>query len=132
MKKILLCDDNFDLIHIWSQIIFEDYGISCFCTENAKDAIKVLTSQTEIALIFCDYNMPFETGASVFNFNKDQANLPFFMMSANLASSFDGIKDLMVNPLNGVLLKPWSQNTIDEIINTIFLQKEHADLQMFA
>lgn len=124
MKNILVCDDDTSIRQIVAMIIESEFDNPIVLASSASEAVNILKTNPNIGLIFCDFNMPGDTGALVFNYNIDAQNIPFYMMTGEYSETFKGVDNLKANPLNGVLQKPWAENELFNIINKVLISGE--------
>lgn len=107
MKKILLCDDEQDIREVIEMLIEMELDAEIQHAENGDEGIQKLESE-DFDLIVCDMNMPRVSGDEVFEFNKNNKNIPFLLLSGDASRdilNLDGF--LTVNPKNVVINKPW-------------------------
>lgn len=118
MKAILIADDEADLREILELNISMEFENPLLFVSNGSEAISVLKEKKdEIGLIICDYSMPVANGAKVFNYNKENQNVPFILLTGNLLEDCKDIQKFHEsNALNQVLNKPWDE---EALFNTI-------------
>ena len=75
-KKILLVDDEKDLLDMIRDILWSEGFFNVYTAENCKQALKIVEEQP-IALCILDVNLPDGNGFSLYN---DIRKLPLFFL----------------------------------------------------
>lgn len=121
MKSVLIADDEADLREILEMNISLDFDNPLILVQNGQEAISILEQKAdEIGLIICDYSMPIANGAKVFNFNKENKNIPFILLTGNVLEDCKDIENFYeTNVKNSVLNKPWDENSLLNAIKTV-------------
>ncbi len=65
MARVLIVDDEKDLLSLMSEFIGEDLGHNVVAVESADAAVSALTEPNGIDLMITDYRMPQRDGASL-------------------------------------------------------------------
>lgn len=120
MRKILICDDDRSIRQVIGLVISSEFDNEIVFATNANEAVEILKKDVNIGLIICDYNMPEESGAFVFNYNAGAANVPFVMLTGDLINSFPDIEKFKTNTINTILHKPWEEEELFDIIKIVF------------
>ena len=92
MRKILICDDDSSIRQVVGLVIESEFDNELVFATNAQEAVDILKKDINIGLVICDYNMPGNNGAVVFNYNAEATNLPFVMLTGDLVNSFPEIE----------------------------------------
>ena len=112
MKNVLICDDESDIRDVLEMLIELEFDVKITHATDGQDGIDKLSSQEQFDLIICDMNMPKKKGSDVFAFNKENKNIPFFLLSAE-ADDLSNFADFNgVNPKNNQICKPWKEDEL--------------------
>ena len=57
MAKVLVIDDNKDILNLISELLILD-GNAAITANNSKEALEVLVKEPKLDIILCDQNMP--------------------------------------------------------------------------
>lgn len=118
MKKILIADDQIDLLEVLSLTLESEFENEIVEVSSGNEAIDVLKTDANIGLIICDYKMDDGDGSDVFNYNKGAQNLPFILTSGRHFVDIKGLSDLyQVNSLNVFLQKPWDDQEFFDVVS---------------
>lgn len=109
-KKILLVDDEKELLHMVRDILLADGFLSVYSALNCSEALKIIKEQT-IALCVLDVNLPDGNGFSLYNDIRALSKAPVIFLTARgeaedkLLGLGMGADDYIVKPfLTGELL----------------------------
>jgi CheY-like chemotaxis protein len=117
-KKILIVDDEEDLREILEFHVESNFDNPIVFAHNGAHAVDVLNSDDDIGLIVCDYSMPVENGAFVFNHNINTKNVPFILLTGQeLKDCNDIIGFHESNEKNAVVKKPWQDEILLSVIS---------------
>jgi Response regulators consisting of a CheY-like receiver domain and a winged-helix DNA-binding domain len=115
MKKILIIEDNIDILENTAEIL-EIYNYQVFTAINGKEGIE-MAIKTKPDIILCDIMMPEMDGYAVLSTLQKNAELnqtPFIFLSAKTDGS--DLRKGMQLGANDYILKPF--NTVD-LLNAI-------------
>ncbi len=104
MNKILVCDDDKDIVKIIS-VYLSNEGYSVVCAYNGKEALSIL-EQEEIHLIILDIMMPEMDGINTAMKVRESYAMPIIMLSAK-SEDMDKIMGLNVGA-DDYLTKPFN------------------------
>jgi response regulator RpfG family c-di-GMP phosphodiesterase len=65
LSKILICDDEEDILEILSFCVADQIQSEIFHAKNGNEAINILNNSS-VDLLICDYNMPIKNGGDVY------------------------------------------------------------------
>lgn len=117
-KKILVVDDEVQILNVLSQFLDSDEYVFIGST-NGNDALKVL-QDVNVDLIITDYNMP-QMNGSEFSAKVRESNITcpiFYLTSVSNISRFQ--EDKKKYDVNGVILKPFTQDEVLKAIQGVF------------
>ncbi len=107
MKKVLLVDDELEILEILETLILSEVECEITKCSSGNQAISKLKESDQFDLILSDYNMPDGNGADLFKYNTDNKNLPFVFISGGYLEDYTDVKNFHeVNSLNFFIHKP--------------------------
>lgn len=105
--KILIIDDEIEIIEILSTLIESEVECEILKAESGKEAVSILDKHNDIDLILSDYNMPEGNGALVFEHNKKKGNIPFIFVSGGYLEDYNDVQNFYeANDKNAYIHKP--------------------------
>lgn len=114
MKKILIIDDNEDILSIFKESL-ADEGYDVSIANSGKKGIELINKK-QFDLLVTDINMPGISGIDILKKAKDHClNIPIILMSANyLPVDPDAVRKLGVN---AIISKTINDYDFCELIN---------------
>ena len=117
-SKILLVDDEDEILDILEILIESEFDVSTLRASSGNEAIALLKKQSDIDLVISDYSMNLGSGGDLFYYNKSNSNLPFLLVSGGFLQDYRDMSDLhSVNKLNGYVQKPIDEKELFSLIN---------------
>lgn len=118
--KLLLVDDETDILEIIKAIILSEYEIEILTATCGEKAIEILKSEDggSISGIISDYNMQDGNGAVVYQYNLNNRKIPFCLLTGGFLEDYKDLSGYQINPQSGQFLitKPIEE---EEVIRTI-------------
>lgn len=116
-EKILIIDDEIEIVNLIIMLFELDFEFKFEIAHSAQDGIDKLKQIEDIDLIICDYSMPGGKGSLVYDFNKENKNLPFFLFTGNDGTELDFFLDShkSLNNKNELIEKPDAAAIIDKV-----------------
>ncbi|OUR99972.1 hypothetical protein A9Q84_02770 [Halobacteriovorax marinus] len=111
MKKVLIVDDEPDILDILEILFESEFDNEIIRATSGNEAIKLLESDEAIEVIVSDFNMPNGTGGDLLKYNVENKNLPFVMCTSEFYEDFD---ESILEWLNCNLLNSYVQKPVDE------------------
>ncbi|OIQ20796.1 MAG: hypothetical protein BM556_02300 [Bacteriovorax sp. MedPE-SWde] len=119
--KILIVDDEVEIIDILTTLIESEVSCEVVTAETGNQAVSILESTSDIDLILSDYNMPDGNGATVFDHNRSNGNIPFVFVSGGYLEDYEDISSFYeVNEKNAYIHKPVDFEELITTINNVF------------
>jgi len=125
MKKILICDDDFDVREILSLIIESEFDNPIIKVSSGNQGIEKLKTEDNIGVVISDYHMPDGDGKVVIKYNSESSNLPLFLLTGEADEDLGAIEGLDSNPTSRVLFKPLDADILIENIAKALNQGDH-------
>jgi DNA-binding NtrC family response regulator len=126
-KKLLLVDDEPELLEILEIILKANFDLDIETAEDGLIAIDKIKSNTYDA-IFCDFTLAGANGMEVFQVNKSNNNHPFIIMSGeNIRTNENYQMFVDSNPANHYLEKPCFEADIVSSIEKLASDLEESD-----
>jgi DNA-binding NtrC family response regulator len=120
-KRILLIDDNHDLIETLSEFLEFKFKVNSYL--GAQEALAFLEQDPNIDLIICDYTMPMMTGAEFLkHLRKNGLLIPIIFLTGNV--SLDLAREALRLGAMDILDKPLNPSTLQDIIDRILMVEE--------
>lgn len=120
MKKVLIVDDETDILEILETLVSAEFNCDVVTAISGKDAVDKLKND-KFDLILSDYSMPNGNGAVVFNYNKDNGNIPFIFVSGGYLEDYVDITNFYtVNYLNSYINKPVDIDELNQKVSKVF------------
>jgi len=117
MLRILLVDDNEDLLEVLTVLLSLEAKFDIVACSNVSEAMNHLKERSDIDAIISDYNLQDGNGAELYAYNQTQNKLPFALFSAYLAEDCEGLDTLTSdNPLNRFIRKSVEEKKLFEFI----------------
>ncbi|MEL7656810.1 MAG: HDOD domain-containing protein [Bacillota bacterium] len=118
MKKILIVDDEVQILKSLSRLFFEtDYEI--YVAENGEDALELL-KEMEVNLVISDMRMPLMDGYELLSRIKAEHPNIIRIILSGYAEEASVFKAILHNIAKYYILKPWSNDDFLEHIRQIF------------
>ena len=111
MKKVLIVDDEPEILEIIEILLESEFNNKIVTAKSGNEAIEKLKSDQDIEVIVSDYNMPNGTGGDLLKYNVENRNLPFILCTSEFYDDFD---EEIIDWLNCNLLNSYIQKPIDE------------------
>lgn len=114
--NILVLDDELDLIEILQDDL-EELGHNVSCVNDPLKFSEIF-NQKKFDVVFCDHRMPKKDGFQVLKELREdlESEIPFFMITGSLDISESDVID---SKGNGVIVKPFSFDDLEEILKRI-------------
>lgn len=126
--KILIADDEEFLQELYEMILEPELPCQFLKAFNANSAIEILKADSSIDLIISDYNMPGSNGGKLYLYNKENQNLPFFLMSGGILKDYQEFNDFnATNSLNQFFNKPFEEEELVKAAKKILEIKQDSD-----
>lgn len=107
MKKVLLVDDELEILEILETLILSEIDCEITKCNSGNKAIQELQEANQYDIILSDYNMPDGNGADLFEYNVTNMNLPFIFISGGYLEDYKDVKNFYDhNELNFFINKP--------------------------
>lgn len=120
MKRVLIIDDELDILEILETLITAEFSCEVVTAVCGNEAVEKLSAE-KFDLILSDYSMPNGNGAVVFNYNKENKNLPFIFVSGGYLEDYVDISNFYTtNPLNSYINKPVDIDELNLKVNKVF------------
>jgi CheY-like chemotaxis protein len=116
-KNIIIADDSNIILNFLDKYLNENYKI--LKANSGEEALTILSSNNIYAL-FLDLNMPGINGFDVLNYLKDNKSLkkiPVVIITGD--NTEDTIKQAFAYPIIDVLNKPFNENNIERVLESI-------------
>ena len=117
-SKVLVVDDSKTARKEVVRAV-HNYGILTLEAQNGKEALSVLEEKDNIALIFCDVNMPEMNGLeflAAVKKNPKYANLPVVMLTSEATQ--DVMRQAKELGVTGWIIKPADPKTVNTLLET--------------
>ncbi len=121
-KKILIVDDNTDVLKILHDLFFDDYHICQ--AQNGEDAFSIACIEIP-DIIITDVDMPIMDGKELCHKIKKQklsSHIPIIIVSA-LGSNFEQIEGLSLG-IDDYIVKPFDSNILKIKVNSLIKKRE--------
>lgn len=116
--KILIVDDEVEIIDILSTLIESEITCDILRAESGQQAVSLLQSNKDVDLILSDYNMPDGNGALVFDHNRNNGNIPFIFVSGGYLEDYDDVNNFYeTNKRNAYIHKPIDFEELITLVN---------------
>ncbi len=126
MNKILLVDDEAEILEILETLITSEINCEIVKSASGNKAIAELKKDQEFDLILSDYNMADGNGADLFNFNVKNKNLPFVFISGGYLEDYDDVENFYeANDLNYYIHKPVNFEELTQRIEMVLGSSAH-------
>ena len=120
-KRVLLIDDNLDLLETLSEFLETKYQMKSFT--GAQEALTFLEQNLDIDLIICDYTMPMMSGADFLrNLRKNGLLIPIIFLTGNV--SLELAREALRLGAMDILDKPLHPQTLMDIAERVLLLEE--------
>lgn len=126
MKKLkfLIADDEEMIQDLYEMVIEAEYICETIKVSNGKDAIAKLSEIKDFDFVISDYKMPHSTGGDIYNFNKANQNIPFFLFSGGELRDYAEFVDFKVsNEKNCFFGKPFDDKDLLDAILKLDLEQ---------
>lgn len=126
--KILIADDEETLRDIYEIILESVLSCEFIKAKNGEEAINCLKNNSNIDLIISDYNMPIANGASLFQYNKLNNNIPMFIFANGELQDYVDLKDFnLANKENHFISKPFDNKTLEDSFSEFIKKFKNAN-----
>jgi response regulator RpfG family c-di-GMP phosphodiesterase len=116
--KILIVDDEVEIIDILSTLIESEITCDILRAESGQQAVSLLQANKDIDLILSDYNMPDGNGALVFDHNRNNGNIPFIFVSGGYLEDYEDVHNFYeTNERNAYIHKPIDFEELITLVN---------------
>lgn len=126
MMNILIVDDEEEIREILTFTLETEIKADFLYAESGSEAIKLISSNNDIDLIICDYNMPNGTGGDVYNYLvEEKINIPYVLCSSSTKEEFPVFS--VGSQFLGEITKPHVYEGVTEILKkyeTEYSQKD--------
>lgn len=120
MKKLLIVDDEEDILEVLEIVIGSEFEVEAVLVQDGSDAINQIESGEHFDLIICDMNMLKVNGPEVFKMNVKTRKIPFILLSAEAAEGravLNSVLDECSSSMEfNTVNKPWNE---DELFGAI-------------
>lgn len=93
LKKILLVDDEQAIRDLLQMLLESQFDNEVVFASSGNEAIKILQEDSSIGLILSDYNMPDGNGGKVYQYNHENNNLPFLLITGGFIEDYPEMQD---------------------------------------
>jgi len=116
--KILIVDDEVEIVEILSTLIESEIQCDILKAESGNEAVSLMRSNKDIDLILSDYNMPDGNGALVFDHNRGNGNIPFIFVSGGYLEDYSDVENFYeTNKRNAYIHKPIDFEELIALVN---------------
>ncbi len=122
MKKILLVDDEIEILELVETLLLGELSCEVIKAESGNQAVELLESDISIDIIISDYTMPNGNGAILYNHNKNQKNrVPFAFLTGGFLEDYTDLEGFdEASNLDYFLSKPIDTEILLETVETMF------------
>ena len=111
--KILIAEDEEMLLDLFVSLIASEIPCEITKARNGKEAMEILTMDSEFKLIISDYKMPKASGGALFTFNSTRHNIPFFLFSGGNLEDYPELSRFqLINSKNRFFNKHFNEKTL--------------------
>ena len=125
--KILLIDDEKEILDILKLFIKSRYPNEILEAQSGNEAIKIMEKEKDnIVLTLVDWRMKDGNGGVVYKWLKDKGfPFPYIMASTDAPDAYEELANLTIDhPKNGSLKKPFKKALIFECLDKIITPKK--------
>lgn len=118
IPKILIIDDNQVIREVLQTIVESEFDVDIIEAESGTEAVKKLESDS-FDIIFSDYHMPNGNGDVVYQYNKANNKIPFFLITASEFNDLEGVEGMSDANQSFYIPKPIDNELLFEKLNLV-------------
>lgn len=130
MAKILIVDDECELLDLLSLLIEGEYGHHVLKASSPLEANRLLKETNSIELVICDWNMSDGGGGAVFRYMKENRKIPLIVITGAHEATLLGENDFKGLPHFKILEKPFEMDVLMKNIQSalaVTLNDQHVE-----